>query len=142
MRRVILAASLLLVASACESIAQETGRGRQLTGREIQALLKDGAIMRSVPCVPGESFLQEEIFEANGDYVALQDRADSTGKVSVVGDELCVEIHGNRRCRQLLRDPRGRLWLNQQFEAGAPIVSRQVELLPLNTPLGCHREVK
>lgn len=130
MRRIVLAASLLVVAGACESFAHEGGQSRRLNGRELEALLKGGGIMRSVPCVAGEAFLQEEIFAANGDYVALQDRADATGRASVVGDNLCVDVHGNRRCRQLVRDPQGRLWLNQQFEAGAPIVSRQVELLP------------
>jgi hypothetical protein len=142
MRRTLLAASVLVVTGACQAFAQVADRGRQLTGRELQALLKDGAIMRSVPCVPGESFLQEEIFAANGDYVGIQDRADVNGKASVVGDELCVEGPGYRRCRQLMRDTQGRLWLKQQFESGAPINSGQVELLPLNTPLGCRREDK
>lgn len=137
MKKVTLGMALLVVAAACQSMAWGEGYRRLLQGREIKALLKDGALIRSVPCVPGQPFLQEEIIAKNGDYTGLQDRADTTGRASVNNDQLCVVVREHRQCRRLLRDAQGRYWQEQRFEPDVPVVSRQVEFLPLNTPLNC-----
>ncbi len=110
MRRTLLAASVLVVTGACQAFAQVADRGRQLTGRELQALLKDGAIMRSVPCVPGESFLQEDdgqslaathgvhlrtrfVVTKNGSAITLRAKTSGDGFPEFARQRFVVVIH-------------------------------------------------
>lgn len=131
--------AILLICAAHQTLAQSEGPKRQLNEREIHALLKDGTLIRAVPCTPNAPLPQEELIRADGSYTAFDDRADLHGTTFVRARMLCIEVRGRHQCRKILKNDKDNYWQEQTYHPDTRTWSRQIEFLPVKTPLNCAK---